>query len=239
MSGRIEAVFFDLDDTLFDRRRAQVEVLRLLMEQFQDVFAGVAFEPAFQAFRESDRLALAEFNASRSAQAMRAGRAAKFLGLLGRPAAKADEIAAAYVKAHSGICCPVAGARETVRLLAERFAVGVITNGLPDLQHEKLRGLGLDGSFACVLVSGEGDVWKPMPEIFRLGAARLAKEPAACLYVGDDYRMDVAGASAAGMRACWFNAGRRPAPETPSRADCEVAALAEIPGLGILRGCRG
>jgi putative hydrolase of the HAD superfamily len=54
--------------------------------------------------------------------------------------------------------------------------------------------------FDGVVISGEVGLHKPQPEIFRLGAERIALDPAECVFV-DDLRENCAGAEAVGMTA--------------------------------------
>ena len=54
--------------------------------------------------------------------------------------------------------------------------------------------------FDGVVISGEVGLYKPQPEIFRLGAERVGLEPADCVFV-DDLRENCAGAEAVGMTA--------------------------------------
>ena len=54
--------------------------------------------------------------------------------------------------------------------------------------------------FDGVVISGEVGLHKPQPEIFRLGAERIALEPAECVFV-DDLRENCAGAEEVGMTA--------------------------------------
>jgi putative hydrolase of the HAD superfamily len=54
--------------------------------------------------------------------------------------------------------------------------------------------------FDGVVISGEVGLYKPQPEIFRLGAERVGLEPAACVFV-DDLRENCEGAEAVGMTA--------------------------------------
>jgi putative hydrolase of the HAD superfamily len=54
--------------------------------------------------------------------------------------------------------------------------------------------------FDGVVISGEVGLYKPQPEIFRLGAERVGVEPAACVFV-DDLRENCEGAEAVGMTA--------------------------------------
>jgi len=51
-----------------------------------------------------------------------------------------------------------------------------------------------------VVISGEVGLYKPQPEIFRLGAERVGLAPAECVFV-DDLRENCEGAEAVGMTA--------------------------------------
>ena len=66
--GRIQTVFLDLDDTLFDRNRAQSEILRGIVRELHPLVAGVRQGNIAEAFAESDRAALQEYEAGNSAQ---------------------------------------------------------------------------------------------------------------------------------------------------------------------------
>jgi putative hydrolase of the HAD superfamily len=54
--------------------------------------------------------------------------------------------------------------------------------------------------FDDVVISGEVGLYKPQPEIFRLGAERVGLQPAECVFV-DDLRENCEGAEAVGMTA--------------------------------------
>ena len=54
--------------------------------------------------------------------------------------------------------------------------------------------------FDGVVISGEVGLYKPQPEIFRLGAERVGLPPAECVFV-DDLRENCEGAEAVGMTA--------------------------------------
>jgi epoxide hydrolase-like predicted phosphatase len=54
--------------------------------------------------------------------------------------------------------------------------------------------------FDGVVISGEVGLYKPQPEIFRLGAERIGLPPDQCVFV-DDLRENCAGAEAVGMAA--------------------------------------
>jgi putative hydrolase of the HAD superfamily len=117
-----------------------------------------------------------------------------------------------------------AGAGEALASLRERgAATGVVSNfdaRLPAI----LAGLRLAERLDVVMLPAEARAAKPDPRIFARALARLAVEPAAAVYVGDDPVRDLAGARAAGLAAIDASA---------------LATLADLPGLLFDRDTRG
>ncbi|HYF94847.1 MAG TPA: HAD-IA family hydrolase [Symbiobacteriaceae bacterium] len=95
-------------------------------------------------------------------------------------------------------------------LEGEGYRLGIVTNGVPDLQREKLAGCGVATLFHASVVSGEIDCGKPDPGIFRHICHDLGVEPRDCVMVGDNPERDVAGAIAAGMKSVWVQRNGRP-----------------------------
>jgi putative hydrolase of the HAD superfamily len=107
------------------------------------------------------------------------------------------------------------------------YKLGIVTNGVPDLQREKLEGSLLQDNFEAVAVSGELDIGKPEGGIFEHICGELDVEPARCVMVGDNPERDIVGAAKAGMRSVWVERGFRPKdPQHP--ADLEVTNLLEM-----------
>jgi len=93
------------------------------------------------------------------------------------------------------------GAVEAVRELKRRgYRLGVISNA-----DGRVRALldtaGFSPFLEVVIDSSEVGLEKPDPRIFHAATERLGLDPAACVYVGDIYPVDVIGARSAGMRA--------------------------------------
>ncbi len=92
-----------------------------------------------------------------------------------------------------------ADARETLQLLLERgHRLGVISNWAPVLD-DSLQRAGLRGFFEVVVCSTLVGCRKPAREIFDVAVRRMDVAPGDCVYIGDDYALDVEGAVAAGM----------------------------------------
>jgi len=101
------------------------------------------------------------------------------------------------------------------------YLLGIVTNGVPDLQREKIAGCGLADQFQAAVVSGEIDCGKPEPGIFRHICRQLGVEPAACVMVGDNPGRDVLGAHNAGMQSVWVQRhGRSRDERYPASLEC-------------------
>jgi len=226
MKIRVRAVLFDVDDTLFDRDGAQQGILRVILQELPDVFAGLPAEAIWRAFDESDSIALREYEASVPSEDFRSRRSRLFLGLLGLDEKHADAVTALYVHRYPTIDAPVASAVSVVSRLAHTFPLGIVSNALPDVQYTKLTTLGIRHLFRCVVLSGELKIAKPDPRIFLHAAGLLGTAPEDCLYVGDSYESDVVGAKHAGMHTCWFNPRALPAGDI--KPDIQVHILQDL-----------
>lgn len=97
---------------------------------------------------------------------------------------------------------------ETVAMLQElrsSYKLGLLTNGAPDLQREKIERCNLAGYFDTIAVSGELGIGKPDPAIFTAVLNDLAVPPHTAIMVGDSLKRDVLGASRSGLKAIWIN----------------------------------
>lgn len=218
MEKNIKAVLFDVDDTLFDRNVAQSAVLELIVKQIPQLFDVFEMERIVEAFAESDRLVIEDFEAGAPSDGLRGVRSRQFLRLLDIQEDYADTITEIYVREYPTVNAPVSGAIPLVKEISRRFQVGVVSNGMPDVQYRKLETIGLRDVFSCIILSEEVGIRKPDPRIFYHAAYLLHMQPLECLYVGDSYTNDIVGSKAAGMLACWLNRE----PTTPEKEDVQA-----------------
>ena len=226
------AVLFDVDETLYDRTRAQREILRVLAHDFAELFQGLTEEDVFDAFEHSDRQTADHVHATGSIRETRNVRTRLFLQELGvLEEGMVDPVTERYVDAYRTMNTPVPGAIEVVTACARHHRVGVVSNGFQDVQYGKLETIGLRHPFAeCLLLSEEIGIRKPDPAIFLMACDLLGVQPGETVYVGDSFRNDVVGAAAAGLASCWFNPRGEAAPgDTEDRADYEIRELSELP----------
>lgn len=91
-----------------------------------------------------------------------------------------------------------------IRLHANAWHLGVVTNGNGTRQLAKLRATELDSFFGVVIASDEAGVRKPDPVIFLLAADQLGC-PIEGWMIGDSPLEDMVGARRAGLSTAWVN----------------------------------
>lgn len=111
---------------------------------------------------------------------------------------------------------PSPGIMECLSALKEAgYVLGVGTNMTLDYQLKKLTRLQMLHYFDFIVSSEEVLVEKPDPKLFATCAMKAGAAPAECLFIGDNYKMDVLGAAKAGMQALWFCATSEQAAARP------------------------
>jgi putative hydrolase of the HAD superfamily len=115
---------------------------------------------------------------------------------------------------------------DAIEKLRGRWRIGVLTNGLPDLQARKVESLGLrflvDAVvYANAVGNGRG---KPALEPFQDISRKLGVPAVRTVFVGNDDRTDVLGAACAGMRT--IHVGGQ-----SCYADAIAESMADVPSL--------
>lgn len=105
--------------------------------------------------------------------------------------------------------------KEVLQKLAEKYKLGIITNGYIQRQELKIEVLKVRDIISPenILISEKIGIEKPDRRIFDQMAKVLVCEPRELLYIGDNYKNDIVGAKRAGWHAWWFNHHQRRIPE--------------------------
>ena len=122
------------------------------------------------------------------------------------------------------------GCRRLLAALRERFALGVVTNGIDRVQHARLRAAGLLSYFDAVVTSEGCGFAKPDPRILRTALRALGVAAREAVYVGDDLAVDGGAAAGAGTAFVWVDRGDR-LPRGARRPRLRVTHLRELPSL--------
>lgn len=196
MSDPVEAVLFDLDDTICEYRQSIEELVA-------HSFDAVGVEPFFTAaeYRETFGEYVAAYD---DVDEIRERSFVALADEKGRDSDLAREMAAAYAAERDQADVQfLPGAREAVETLCERYRAAIVTNGAPEMQTAKLRSLGIEGQFETVVHAGHDTAAKPDPEPFEAAMEALGTSADRTVKVGNSLTTDVAGAHAAGVRTVW------------------------------------
>jgi putative hydrolase of the HAD superfamily len=184
-----------------------------------------------EAFLKSDQISTDMFNSGAPSEGLRDKRSCLFLQLLGIKEEYATIVSELYVRDYPLVNAAMNGAIPVVNKLSQKFKIGVVSNGFPDVQFRKLETMGLNDLFSCIVLSEVIGIRKPDPAIFQKAASIIHIKRADCLYMGDSYINDVIGAKNAGMQACWLNPESLKPQDETVKADFIISKLEELPAL--------
>lgn len=183
--GGVQAVVFDMDDTLYPEKDYVRSGYRAVAATFPQVehmaeklwAAFEAKQPAIDAVLESEGLSAFK------------------------------EKALQIYRNHTPEIALYPGAEALLKRLRETKKLGLITDGRPEGQRAKLQSLGLAGYFDHIIVTDElGGVEfrKPNQAAFRLMQQALGVPFSQMVYIGDNPKKDFIAPEALGMQAIWF-----------------------------------
>ena len=197
----MEAILFDLDNTLIDFIRMKRLASRVAARAM--VSAGLKADPKEISKR------LFDFYLKHGIESDDA-----FQRFLEKEFGKAEPriLAAgvnAYLKEKYLHLKPYSGVVETLKALkSEGLKLGVVTDGVRLKAWMRLNAAGLDKYFDVVVTFEDTGKKKPAKEPFLKACEELKVKPEECLMVGDWMERDIEGAKAVGMKTCLAKYGQ-------------------------------
>lgn len=200
---KYELILFDADDTLFDFKKSEDFAIRKLVStldsKFDDEFIINTYKDIntkiWIEFEEgkitSDELKIEKFN--RLIKQLKIDSDAKklcnmYVQFLGDGSFLYDE------------------SEDLLNYLSKNYKIGIITNGLADVQHRRIRNSVVGHYFEDVVISDEIKIAKPIPDIFDYALFNLNhSNKKSVLMIGDSLNSDIKGGINAGIDTCWFN----------------------------------
>ena len=180
----IKGVIFDLDDTLYSEK----EYVRSGFKALSDYLGG-GYEKKLYGFFEAGKPAIDEM-----------------LKELGREDEKAEMLT--IYRSHRPDIHLYAGVEELLKKLrAEGKKIGIITDGRPEGQRNKIAALGLAELTDDIIVTDElGGIQfrKPCDISFRILQTRWRMNPGEMIYIGDNAVKDFQAPQQLGMKSLWF-----------------------------------
>lgn len=196
----VHAVLFDLDETFWPIIPVIMQAENVLFDWMREHVPAVTARHSIASLRQQ-RKAMAGAHASYvyDLQLLRRHALEKVFAECGEDPLKA-ELAMQLFDRERNHVTPYDDVQPVLDALKPRVRLGTITNGSADL-----KAIGLAPYFQSMVAANSHGSAKPDPSIFHAACAELGVAPEQAVYVGDDPRLDVAAAGAAGLQTVWVN----------------------------------
>ena len=193
----IKAVFFDIDDTLYDTSGFAKLARKAALNAMIDAGLPLSTDEAYDLLREIIKEKGSNYD--------------KHLNVLTKRVFGEEKpllIAIGMITYHNVKFALLRLFPETmstlIHLKARGYHLGVISNGITIKQYEKLVRLGLHHFFHSVITSQEAGVEKPDIAIFELAMKTMGCKAENSVMIGNSFNDDVLGAIDAGMSAVFL-----------------------------------
>lgn len=193
--NHIQAVIFDIDETLINRKVAFLKLCDYLIEKY-------AKDYPFDCTREELIEYLVEIDANGYGGLENV---VPKLEKVWRLPLTIEEFIVERNSIFGKLTTPFPEMREVLDALKGKYKLGVITNGYSEVQREKIRTVEIEDYFDNIIVSGEEEFEKPDPRIFLKSCEKLGVRPEEAVFIGDYYPNDIAGALSAQIMPIWIN----------------------------------
>ncbi|MBN2544147.1 MAG: HAD family hydrolase [Spirochaetes bacterium] len=116
---------------------------------------------------------------------------------------------------------------KVLKKLKKEYKMGLITNGAPDLQWEKINGSRIKSYFDLIVISGEINAAKPNKEIFEHAINHFKEDKNKFIMIGNSLISDIGGAIKAGITSIWVNRDNKPN-NSEHKPDYEIKNLNQL-----------
>ncbi len=194
----VEAISFDLDDTLIRYERSPGELLRVCFSHLdlEPIFSVEEYYARYDEFAETCD-SMAELRSECFATLAAENGYERQLG---------KDVAAVFddERDQSNVTLLPSAAR-LLDELAREYRLAIVTNGTRDAQQRKIEAVSLDRWVEAIVIAGHETPPKPAPEPFTRAVTSLDATVATTVHVGDSLATDIGGATAAGLDSIWVS----------------------------------
>lgn len=196
----IKAVFFDIDDTLYDTSGFAKLARKAALNAMIDAGLPLSHDESYKLLREIIKEKGSNYDKHLNVLTKRVFGEEKPL-LIAIGMITYHNVKFALLRLFPGTMSTL------IHLKAQGYHLGVISNGLTIKQYEKLVRLGLHHFFDSVITSQEAGVEKPDVAIFEMAMSKMGCKAENSVMVGNSFKDDIVGAVDAGMSAVYLTQG--------------------------------
>lgn len=201
-----QAIFFDLDDTIFSYALCG----RNALEKTFQICAFPYSDQAYALFHQIDEELWGQQKAGLlTIEEVLTARAEQMTGHYHSPE-KRTLFQETFVQKLAEEVEMEPFAQQVLVQLSGKVALYAASNGFLEVQRARLKKAGLLACFTDLFVSDALGVEKPDRRFFTACLARCRLSSREVLMVGDSLQADMAGAGRAGLDCCWYNPQKLP-----------------------------
>jgi len=187
LPSNIKAVLFDLGNTLYDKEQYLKGAFKEVAQKSEHIDPQIVLDLLYRIWKVHTSHYEFLFK--------------DLLDILGIYSAKLlDEMLRIY---HNHKCRlrPYSGMPQLLKTLKKHFKIGVVTDGHPQMQRNKIAALGWTKTFDVLIYTADYDksYLKPNPFVYQLAIEKLGVKPRETIYVGDNPYDDFIGAKEIGI----------------------------------------
>ncbi|MFJ8233709.1 HAD family hydrolase [Streptomyces sp. NPDC094448] len=222
----IRAILWDIDDTIFDYRGADIAGMREHLHAEGLLDGETSVEQALGRWQRATARHWARFAAGEvDFPGQRRDRVRTFTGLA-LDDAEADAWFGRYITHYEAAWSLFPDTVPALDNLAG-YRHAVLSNSASEVQEHKLRTLGVRDRFEALVCAADLGISKPAAEAFHAACEAVGLPPHEVAYVGDEPDIDARGAVEAGLRGIWLDrTGRGGRPDLVT-----ITGLGQLPGL--------
>ena len=200
---KYEIIIFDADETLFDFKKSERDAFKNTMLEF-----NMEYDENYQLkiYHDINTIIWKEFEEGFIAQEKL--KVERFKRLSDKLNINFDEyeFAKSYMKHLANGSFLYEDSLELVKKLHNNYKLSIVTNGLKNVQDNRIRKSIIAKYFEDIIISEEVKVSKPNPKIFEYALRNINHaDKSKVLMVGDSLTSDIQGGINFGIDTCWYN----------------------------------
>ncbi|WP_296648099.1 YjjG family noncanonical pyrimidine nucleotidase [Romboutsia sp. 13368] len=198
-----KVILFDADDTLFDFKKTEKHALEKLMSNLDTKYDN---DYCINIYKEINTQIWKELEEGKiTSDKLKVERFQRLINKLNL-SDDANRLSNLYIEFLSQGSFLYEETKELLDYLSKNYKLAIITNGLSDVQHKRIRESEVSHYFDEIIISQEVKISKPDPRVFEYALNSLNHDDkSSVLMVGDSLTSDIKGGINASIDTCWFN----------------------------------
>jgi len=228
---KINAILFDLDNTLVDCSTADIRIYEIISSIARNKVSGIDTPALINHFKKllievpfdpDNKIPVNPWRTKLWAKAL------KLEGIDDRDLA--EKLNYSFHNERLEFYKFTGGFNNVLKDLLKIYTGVIITNGDSEIQRPKLKACEAQKYFKHIVVGGEEPYEKPHPSIFRKACKMANCSPESAIIVGDSLQTDIQGGLNSNLASTiWVNPKNNPIPENGPIPHYQVVSIFELP----------